>query len=183
MRSPFTLSFRRSTPWVDGCCGPKLSSMSSASAKRASGFIVSRRGSLIGSGSTPGLAGGRCGGRRRGRRRYRRGSRGGGRRRGGRRLRGRGRFRWRGWRCRPRRCWRLGRLPAGAGAGDRAGALLVVLGVDRRAGVDPLDGEVLAQREAVEPLPEEDAGHVRVARETHAVHVVDLALRPVGGPP
>ncbi len=28
MRSPSTLSIRRSTPCVDGCCGPKLSSIS-----------------------------------------------------------------------------------------------------------------------------------------------------------
>ena len=42
---------------------------------------------------------------------------------------------------------------------------------------------ILAHGVAVEALPEEDAGHVRVAGEAHAVHVVDLALRPVGGAP
>src|SRR6185369_11235601 len=40
-----------------------------------------------------------------------------------------------------------------------------------------------SQRIAVEAFPEEDTGHVRVVREAHAVHVVDLALGPVGGLP
>ncbi len=90
------------------------------------------------------------------------------------------RFR-RSGRCRG--CRRLRRFPAGAGAGDRPRLLLVILGVDGGAGVDPLDREVLAERVPVEALPEEDAGHVGMAREAHPVHVVDLALRPVGGAP
>src|SRR6185503_13259842 len=122
MRSPSTWSFRRSTPWVDGCWGPKLSSITSPLAKRESLISVSAsaNGLWIGSVMSTGL---------------------------------RGRFRL-------GRLWRLGRLPAGAGAGHGTGGLAVVLGIDRAAGVDALDGEVLAQRIAVEAFPEEDAGHV-----------------------
>ena len=68
-------------------------------------------------------------------------------------------------------------------AGHRAAAGRVDVRVDRGAGVDPLDGEVLAQRVAVESLPGQDALQVRVVGEVDAEHVEGLALHPVGDLP
>src|SRR3954454_10889539 len=41
MRSPSRTSLRRSTPWVDGCCGPMLSTMSVLSAAPPMPTVVS----------------------------------------------------------------------------------------------------------------------------------------------
>ena len=44
-------------------------------------------------------------------------------------------------------------------------------------------GVVLAERVAGEVLPHEDAAEIRVVAEADAVHVVDLALGPLGAGP
>src|SRR6185436_10624251 len=38
--SPSSLRITRSTPWVDGCCGPILSTISSASKRVSCGFVT-----------------------------------------------------------------------------------------------------------------------------------------------
>src|SRR5262249_11003430 len=76
--------------------------------------------------------------------------------------------------------------PAGAAVWSSSPGTLALRGGD--------DGEVvplavaaqrvvLAQRVAGELLRQEDAAQVGVALEDDAVHVVDLALEPVGPPP
>src|SRR4029077_13355574 len=52
-----------------------------------------------------------------------------------------------------------------------------------RRGAEPLDGEVLAQRMALEPFPKQDAGEIRMAVEAEAEEVPHLALAGLGGAP
>src|SRR6185295_4483307 len=163
IRSPSTLSFRRSTPWVAGCWGPKLSSISSSRWRRVSERPSSKdwaKGSVM---MAPASASGPSPPRPSSPR-----GRGGRKAKTGRfplslweRGRGEGQPRRGVGKAASRRLLlgRLGRFPARAGAGHRSSALLVVLGVDRRAGVETFHGEVLAQRIAVEAFPEQDARH------------------------
>src|SRR6185295_14863323 len=147
MRSPSTLSFRRSTPCVAGCWGPKLSSISSSRWRRlserpsskdwAKGWLMTKPISAYGP-HLPGppLPEGEEGERQK-RRLYPSPS---GRGAGVRASPGGASRRFASRRLLLRR---FGRLPSRAGAGHRARRFLVVLGIDRRAGVDAFDGKIL----------------------------------------